>query len=99
MLSKRKSKRHDEESACPKSYAAVGRCNAGGPLQVRMEHPLGLLGPENMVEAGVRDVDAVYRCTHCGVVYISGGVPGMERIIGIWKAPGFVLDTSRGEKP
>lgn len=99
MLSKRKSKRQINEIACPKSLAAVGRCSAGGPLQVRLKNPLGLLGPENMSEAGVRSVDAVYRCTHCGVVYISVGIPGMERILGVWTAHGFVPNASQsGER-
>ena|ERR1035441_2611706 len=95
MLSKRKSKRQIDEMACPKSLAAVGRCSAGGPVQVRLKHPLGLLGPKNMLEARVRSVDVVYRYAHCGVVYISVGIPGMERILGVWTAHGFVPDASQ----
>ena len=98
MPSKQPSKKKYEKSACPKSYALVGRCNAGGPAQIRLKHPLGLLGPENMSKAGVRNVDAVYRCTYCGVIYVSVGIPGMERFIGTWAAHGFVLDVSLGEK-
>lgn len=98
MLPKRKSRRQVEEHACPKSHATVGRCNAGGPLQVRLKHPLGLLGSENMSKAGVRNADDVYRCTHCGVVYVCVGIPGMERIVGTWAAHGFVLDVLHGQK-
>ena len=94
MLSKHKHQMQIEKLTCPKSLAMVGRCHAGGPRQDRLENPLGLLGPENMSKAHVRKVDDVYRCTHCGVVYINVGIPGMERILGIWEAQGFVLDTS-----
>jgi hypothetical protein len=97
MPSIHKRKMQKEKLTCPKSSAMVGRCRAGKPRQVRLEHPLGLLGPENMSKAGVRNLDDVYRCTHCGVVYISVGILGMERILGIWEAQGFVLDASQGE--
>jgi hypothetical protein len=98
MPQKRKSKRRLEGSARPKSDLAVDRCTAGRPAQIRLEHPEGLIGSAEMEALRIRAADEVYRCVHCGVVYIGCRIPGMERILGIWAPQGFVVDSSYRKK-
>lgn len=94
MPSKQRSTKKYEESVCPKSSALVGRCNAGGPAQICLKYPTGLIGADVMNRLRIRDDDKLFRCAYCGIVYVSVGIPGMERIIGTWAAHGFVLDAS-----
>ena len=92
MPSNQSPKQRNIQSACPKSDALVGRCNAGGPIQRRLRIPQGLFGEEGMKRLGVENNDEVYQCSYCGVVYVSVGILGMERILGKNTPQGFVSE-------
>lgn len=72
------------------SQAGIGlRCNAGNPPQELIPNPEPLIGKELMQKLGIHRNKEVYYCSHCEVVYINTGVPGMECILGYRTPHGF----------
>lgn len=62
---------------------------AGNPRQLKIKNPVRLIGEQLVRKLGIRSSDLVYRCQYCGVVYISTGVLGTERILGEISPAGF----------